>query len=775
MKKRKGRSSRTAVVSESALQQQIASYRENQNYAEAIKSFKQLLKMAPETDKIELAELYLGRAQQQAQQGRYKDASITWENRQPTLAAESDPSLGDYLLWLLAGGRHERLINLCGQEAYASLIAQQPELQARLFALLLAKPELHSLLAKSRPDWLPPLQQAEALLQSYCHGGSSEALEPLLKQIPFRSPLRGWAQLLRLLLSYEAGATSHELEGQLSRLKSNPTYALLTAPLQADESDHRVNLGRYGTKISGYTPQQQEALTALQQIDEHDNTLFTLMLRHHRTIGSDYVKEQLRHWLPLLTPQHLERYIHIFKNISKDEQLRIAALGEDEHYYPNADELWQGYQKSFNINDPQQRILAAMVQHHRAKQWLNWDNRHQSVKTAKAIVKLLREAIDLYPEQIESYELLLLAYRSYSDYSDKDINQLLTESLQQFPNNVTLLTEAALAASQRSSHKKAATYATKILAVDPINTTARTILVNAHLSHFQKVFKQQKWHLAEKELEHAQKYDRKGSRDPRLPINRALLANFHHKKRDIAIEQLQSALKRCHDNLLVASVLIDLECRKLNIDPKLYTASTSLEAKKSLLPMPIEDKLPTEQQFEQLLVTLKSAYDTLPKEVHGTFRRWYEWLKKCDLDMTSESLCLSCCRLLHEMNQDKLLLDFANYGTLEWPDQILFEFYWIVAECECDPKQAVDVYGEEMMDLADQAYELNDRHTASTIRSYIAQALPPPPDLRGFDLSEQLDKLAMALFGTSEPTTEQIDQIIKMGPNAVMKALLNLE
>ena len=141
----------------------------------------------------------------------------------------------------------------------------------------------------------------------------------------------------------------------------------------------------------------------------------------------------------------------------------------------------------------------------------------------------LEESLRLDPDDRDSY--LKLAALNREAGNDKEYHQWVDRAVRQFPDDAQVLLDAAVTATARKAHKKAAGFAARVLELDPINSKARSILINAHLAHARKQILAGKYALAEKERDRAGQLEGDNARSGVIETNRGLLA-FKQQQRE---------------------------------------------------------------------------------------------------------------------------------------------------------------------------------------------------------------------------------------------------
>ena len=177
--------------------------------------------------------------------------------------------------------------------------------------------------------------------------------------------------------------------------------------------------------------------------------------------------------------------------------------------------------------DPDHRLMAALILRHMAellhKRRIAWDD-------GSRLRDCLEQSLRFDPDDRDTYLQLALLHQDAGN--DKEYHHWVEQAVKQFPDDPLVLLAAVKTATARKAHKKAAGFAARVLELDPINTKARTVLINAHLAHARKLMRGDKYALAEKELDSAGQLERDNARTGIVEINRGLLA-LQQRQRDL--------------------------------------------------------------------------------------------------------------------------------------------------------------------------------------------------------------------------------------------------
>ena len=806
MPKKKQRASRQqqsslARQSNAEIQRQAEQLCGEGAYKQAIELYKHLLKRETRAEWQEaLAAAYLERARELAAKGMPKEAAVLWENRVHLLKQTEDPSRAEYLEWLLLAGRHGRAVNLYLEfEEELKHIPSAQRIPVLCGALLLAgNKEVKTALA-TQPFWLEQSALAEQVLDAYCRNQPADAVEALLKKIPFRSPFRDFRTLLKAMttLEQEGPAAARALA---DKIPADSPYAGLARllplpPEQTLAGEDGPALPRPGQEplmaaLYGWDTKQVKVLQNLQEFGTGDeDALFKFLLRHHAQIGSDYVKQLLRQWIPYLNPQHLRQYKGQLEQLSHFEEHRVRALAlELDGELEDADAHWDDCVEHLcdALDKDDNKLRAALIQRRRVTQLKKTDS-----DGPRELAGMLRTSIEWDPEfkpaHVEYIELC-----THESFSKTEYYDAVEQALQQFPIDVEILLKGVEAAQRKNAFKKAAGYAQRILKVDPINAKAREVLVSSHLSHARKVLKQQKFHLVEKELESAAQYERGVPSIP-LRINRGLLA-YAMANNNQAAALLQEAVELV-ESTLVGYGMIFLEAEQAGLAGNDLVTLTPQEQRKTLLPALPKKYALTATELQILRQQLQPYHEALPQKLKALLQKWGGLLKKAAGQVRERDELVAMCEFFKQIGDYTLLADYAKAGLKRWKNAPVFLFYDAYAKVQGNAERLSTTDHNRLVDAVEQAKANNDERTADKILSFLRGKrramggmpfgggdLPFAPEMME-DIQEAMEKVLggdpeeaiSQLLGGREPSPMEMIGIMMDGPGMLIARLLENE
>ncbi len=641
-------------------------------YKDAIEAYKQLLKREPRDDwRGALATAYLGRARDLAAKAMYKEAAMLWENIPSLCRQVLQPEL--YLDWLLRSGQYAKAARAYGQYEPLLQAAALEALEAWLATLLLTGHKDITPALPATAALRQHLTAAQAALRAYGQGADEASVREHLKSIPFRSPYKDFRQVLNALIKLEsepAGALP-----LLERLTADSPYRGIAAVIRAcgNRSTGLVQA------LANFSPAQQELAANLLGLDPRQLRLLrqwsAMRARQSDKAWFEFIAAQLpllqreqarRICLALLPgyPHGLNIYNRLFNPLPPFEAERLQALrAEREHDYLRAVRYWQGCVNLLkqDLHQADNALAAALILRH----MVELRGRHAPDWEPTATLRLLEESLRLDPDDKATY--LKLAELTKTSGDTKAYYQWVDKALKQFPEDSQVLLAAVETATQRKAFKKAAGFATKLLELDPINSKARMVLINAHLSHARKLIQAGKYALAEKELDSAGQLEREGSRNGVVEINRGLLASCLNQK-DRLQHGLQEGL-RLAGNPLVAQLRLAVECIRLRLEPGDFLPYLATN----------RTQVPSREDFLAVVRVVNAYREEGVADLGSALEDLQAPLKKAVGQISTEEDMQVVCDCLRQAPHYELLEYFATEALKHWKERPLFVYYQLLA------------------------------------------------------------------------------------------------
>jgi tetratricopeptide (TPR) repeat protein len=732
-------------------------------YKESIEIYKQLLKREQREEwRNDLATAYLGRAKELAGKAMYKEAAMVWENIVNLGGQILQPEL--YIDWLLRGNQYPKAIHACTQfEAMLKASGASEGLETLSAALVLAEHKDIVQVLPANSALRQDQASARAALHAYCQDVDEADVREHLKRIAFRSPYKDFRQILNALLKLESDPAGALL--LLDRLASDSPYQGIAAVIRACAN------GAVGVvaNLLGLDHAQQEMAANLLGLDQRqlrllkqwsgvratpsDKALFHFVTHHLPALDREQARRTCLNLLPAY-PHGLRTYTELFGPLSPFEAERVQALrAEREHDYHEAVRYWQACVKVLqqDHHNPDGALAIALILRHMAEQL----EHHAPDWEPAAILNHLEESLRWDPDDKATY--LKLADLNKKTGNLKAYSHWVERAIKQFPEDSQVLLTAMEAATARKAFKKAASFAALLLDLDPINTKARTVLINSHLSHARKLILAGKYGLAEKELDSASQLEREDTRSGMVEITRGLLA-WHLNQQDRLQHELRKGLRAAGSPLL-AHLRLAVETLRLKLEPEDF--------------LPYLDRIIVPSRAETLaLVRLINAYreegftglDSVLEDLAMP-------LKKAAGQLSTKEDMQAVCDCLRQVPHFELLEHFATQALTYWKEQPLFVYYQIVGRAEGNLDNVSDRDYDHLERAWERAEAAKDNRTAMLIDQFLKQdflLLPKPgvdiPSIP-MDVLEGLEQLRKELLSVPARAREALlDQLIKEMP-----------
>jgi tetratricopeptide (TPR) repeat protein len=695
-------------------------------YREAIAAYKDLLKLEDSAQvRLELASAYAGRARELTAKGMPKEALTVWENR-AQLAPNLPPDPG-YLRLLARLGRVRTLVDLCAHGADRLDAATLGGLRSQLAALHLGG---EAAVAAGLPAEDPVLAQEAAAaraLDAYC-AGDDEALREALAAIPFRSPYRDLAQILKALQRLPGDAAG--ARGLLARVADDSGFAALrrACDLGLDPGQATTEglaaagdaTRRFALTLAGWGEARRGIWEEVRKTNgAGPQTLLRLLHRNRALLGDPWARGQALRLLVTGFPKSVSLIAEGGgRRLSEGERLLVAAWHAEAVRGPwDIAEAWRAYAQHLLRSgvpplgsDEALRIALVLRRPDSCLRILsNSVPSRDPDDPAGEMARLVEASLDHDPDDRDSQECLIRYYLRGKDL--KTARRLLERGLQRFPTDVGLLTTALDLALAGDAFKKAARHARDILAVDPINTGARERLVKAHLAHARKQMRAGRYDLARKELDQAGEWDQAG----RLDERRALLAGLVDLR--LAPERGREALAALATGLgggMTAAFAVERECNAAGLPTADVLNALGLKR----LPAPDQAELAA---FLGRLRAQMDGGESIGAEVRRRFDKHLSAAVHWPLPQTEVE---AACETLRRAGFPASRLAFAEAALRRWPGAPVFVLHAFEARYDDASRRARTADLERLEAALTAAREAGDRRTAFRAQEILAQYLP---------------------------------------------------
>ncbi len=704
---------------------------ESGNYRDAVIHFKALLKLEDVAEwRAGLAEAYQGRARELAAKGMLKEALVIWDNRSGFCpGATPDP---EHFRVLVRTGRTDEAIRGYRRMEKMADNKTLPELRCVLAALYIAGvSDLEKELSDDDPVAVHGVY-ARGALTSWCNGDDLVAGEALAK-IPFRSPYRDWVLILKALMKWPVDTVGAET--LLQRVPASSAFSPLAraaglALLSDSEfTDALANVGeasrRFAAVLRGWTEVRLNLWSELKRLGDcpPSNSLAKIMRRHRNSLGVEWVQ---RHGMRLLLdryPQSLSRSpIAGNTRLTPFHRDLVEAWHKEETNDPwEIVSAWEGVIRHLrHPSDPSpgsdDALRIALIQHRLETRWhlLDYpDDQWDSESLSQRVLNQLEEGLYFDPDDKPAHIRLIAHYRGKSNL--KQARRVLEQALTRWPDDVNVLGEALATAVSGDANKKAAAYARRILALDPINNKAIGSLMEAHLSHARKQMHKGRTDLAERELEVAAEWVRGEKAGAKLECLRGmLLFDKDRMAGTAALHGVVERLGRLTGLLVLASELARLNRPVATFIKKLGVTKTGQ---------------PDKADFLCFLRELRETMDTnarLPREVAMYFEPALKRAASLDLTLQESE---TACETLQRCGLAGARLAQARAALKRWPGQPIFELHMFEARFKDKPQPVTEADVERLETAWKRAGEAGDTRTAHRIGDALRDLMISTPSL----------------------------------------------
>lgn len=475
-----------------------------EKYQDAILTLKQLLKQEENPEILQaLLQAYLGRIENLAAKSMIKEAMAMLEtvvHRWPDAGVE--PLKLSLLLQAGNFAEAARLYAQCGRKLASDRLER---LEALFGALLLAgagdlRPEDFAEDSPVARHYPAALAACDAVF-----AGEETKAQEALKQISFRSPYRDLRTLLTGFLQFPRDREKACVF--FAKIDKNSPYFHSAARYLATADSPEIFLQKLTAAAKqerpqirlrhGLNPAQFQALEDLSRSDGKPLGLLHLVRRHESCFQKKDRLKLLKNILPFCHDQVIT-ILNRNSDFNRQEQCRICALAaEKDDALTFAIDFWRDYLGKSGQWDPPRHKEIALVMRRQAK----LKQRDSHYYSTEEVLDTMLESLKYDPDHAQTWlDASDLAKRN--DHMAQH-HAIIRDAVAKLPEDVEILVAAMKASGTKGAHKKASGLAQRVLAIDPINTSALDFLVESRLEHGRKLALQKKWALAEKELQSA--------------------------------------------------------------------------------------------------------------------------------------------------------------------------------------------------------------------------------------------------------------------------------
>ncbi len=664
-----------------------------EKFQDAIACFKQLLKLEQRVEFLQgLEQAYLGRIAALAGKSMIKEAMAlldTLLHRCPDVNAK--PLKLSLLLQAGSYSEAARIYNQCHDQLAPE---QRPQLEALFGALLLAGNGLKLMDFEADSPIVRFYPKALAAIDMFCTG-QTEKLEDALRQIPIRSPYRD----LRTLLTGLHHFASDKAKGceLFQKIASDSPYYYCAVGFSAITDSPKTLLADLATapkpdrsllpQVHGLPVSHLRVLEELAQTDGNPIHLYQIVRKNERCFDNEKIIELYRNILPFCRDQTID-ILGRSKLFNIAEKHRLCALAaENDNVSTFAVSFWSDYLQTIDREDQARHLEIAMVM--RRQVMLMKMDRYEYLpqEVLDTMLKSLEYDPGHAPTWIEASE-----YARRYDSMQKHY-AIIQDAVQKLPKEVPILLAAMRASSNRGAHKKAAGLAGKVLALDPINTTALDFLVASRLEHGRKLASQKKWTLAEKELLAADTRTKSVRFKGRSQICLGMLLLLQNN--EAGLQHIDTGRQE-NPYPLLGHILVALEARLYGL-----TKAQQKDFDKLVKQHADAAKAIDATEFHRLISWIQgfeSRHWLMLKEICQVLKGYFTKAAALDLSLTEG---LSLCRALEQIDMAMALFKCSTALKKKYPDVLKFKVWYLLAFAWKKNKPLTSAAYDEMEDLFD--------------------------------------------------------------------------
>jgi tetratricopeptide (TPR) repeat protein len=720
---------------------------QQERFKEAIELFKQLVRQDPQPDwKAGLIEAYCGRARALAAKGMYKEAAMVLENTLAPNGTLRDPLL--YVTCLIREGQQPKaaahLLNYIGNEASQANEHQALEdLTAALLVVATPPPAPVTAVSAEKARWRDLAAASREALAAWVGGASAEQIDQQLNRISLRSAFRPLRLLLKSLITLPPDAErTAKLLGTIT--PASPFFAFRQAVEAALATE--MAIGRDADTWHRLTPAQQafvaetgglsapaaQGVTRLAEASRAGPAMLFAYLQKQTDLPKQDVRSACLNLLPQL-PDRLPQFEKSFGPLSKLERSRVQALAaEASADWGRAEQAWCRTASALaeESDDRTSKLSQGVIYRHLAHLATKYPAIEGDGAFGEATIFYLERSCEVDPDHIPTVLERITYYRKAS--REKEWHRLADEAVQRFPEDSQILLQATQSAVAREAYKKAASFAHRLLKIDPINPGVRRQMIELQVAHARKQMRAKRLDLAAKELSEAAKWERADAPSAVLRIARGLVALQADTKQSSATEQgkvwLREGVERAGGGVagwfravLEAELMGCADGQKVSLRKELLHARQT---------PPTKDAVTTVISALSQPESVKNARKLA--ELVSSIRGWLS--QGASLAWTATEF-QTLSETLIRFNAFDVLGDYARAGRQRDANNQEWRFQEIIARTRNNPHAITGDEEDDLYEMTDAAFDRQDIHAAQRYRRFLETADDTP------DGPESLDDL----------------------------------
>ncbi len=723
-------------LSSDTLQERGQAALDQRRFREAVDIYKALVRQEPRPIWVQaLADATVGRATDLATKGLFKEASVVLESGHAIDCRLRAPVL--FLSCLLETGQADAALDHCLRcVGHGDLALTDREWFAEAAAVLLLtqRAACRIAAADTLPAMLADAGPASAALAAWSVGHVEEAWR-LARTIPLASPFR----TVRVMLKSWRTA-SEDRQRAVEHLSMVPDSSVffdlrsaLTAAYRGGSAAERLSVQQslpaeqrgFAATVAGVPVDRLASLETLEAAQARgSDALFVHLLRHAERFPEKSLRNALIALLPEL-PKRRGLLEKRFGPLSRLEHQTVVARERElsDDCYEAIERAWsQVVATLIETQSPDADQVCALIHRRLADVAKREDGDGEDLTDAPLqnamewdpVVFHLACAFKADPEDATLARVLIDHLRAVG--ATPAWHEVAERAAVHRPDDVTILLDAMEAVVERQAFRKAAGYAKRILAQDPINQTVRRRMIGVLRAHARKKMAQNRPDLAAKTLGEADQWQAPGETDHGLRISQGLAALARGEEtegRRVVVDAVQLA-----GHAVPGWIEVAMEVRLMRLPENGQVARwVSTELRRA------DESAPTVPAVLALASLFNRAEMALPaRDLMPLLRRIDRWLKHaCHLSWTVDAFH-QLADALRASKQFALLNQFAETQRRRMPGEAAFEFYVILGKLQGRLERATHHQFERLQALFAKATDCKDGKTASRINQVCAKS-----------------------------------------------------